>query len=541
MRLPLALVVLVSMAVVAVWAWLGQPVPAPVSPLAAGEKLPCVSYAPFRPGQSPFSEDVAFSPAQIDDDLARLSKITRCVRTYSSIQAGLSAVPELARKHGLTVLQGIWIAADPVRNRREIEGGIKAAQENPDVVKAVIVGNEVLLRGEQSANDIAGFLKEVKAKIPAGVDVTYADVWEFWERNRGLADSVDFVTVHILPFWEDMPVAAEDSVAHLGEIREHVGEIFPGKDILIGETGWPSEGRMREGALPSPSNQANVIQELLALSKAKNYRLNVIEAFDQPWKRVLEGTVGGHWGFLDAYTREFKFTWGEPVSDHPYWKLQALIGVAFAASVFAVAGYSGRRAGGRPLGMREWSAVAGIAFFAGLMIGRLLATVPAESLGVGGWIRGSALVGLALLVPLSCAAAIGRRARLVTLTLALNSEATPGAPFFDRCLALLLAASLVLAAQIGFGLVFDPRYKDFQFAGLTPIVAAFAFYAAVAGPGRFSEGRHAEKMAAVLFLGAGTYVALNETLANWQALWTGSLFVVLAFTLWRLATAGRRR
>ncbi|MFD2030659.1 hypothetical protein ACFSKM_10875 [Ancylobacter dichloromethanicus] len=185
MRLPLALVVLVSMAVVAVWAWLGQPVPAPVSPLAAGEKLPCVSYAPFRPGQSPFSEDVAFSPAQIDDDLARLSKITRCVRTYSSIQAGLSAVPELARKHGLTVLQGIWIAADPVRNRREIEGGIKAAQENPDVVKAVIVGNEVLLRGEQSANDIAGFLKEVKAKIPAGVDVTYADVWEFWERNRG--------------------------------------------------------------------------------------------------------------------------------------------------------------------------------------------------------------------------------------------------------------------------------------------------------------------------------------------------------------------
>ncbi|MFD2030660.1 hypothetical protein ACFSKM_10880 [Ancylobacter dichloromethanicus] len=88
-------------------------------------------------------------------------------------------------------------------------------------------------------------------------------------------------------------------------------------------------------------------------------------------------------------------------------------------------------------------------------------------------------------MPLSCAAAIGRRARLVTLTLALNSEATPGAPFFDRCLALLLAASLVLAAQIGFGLVFDPRYKDFQFAGLTPIVAAFAFYAAVAGPGRF--------------------------------------------------------
>lgn len=540
MRLPLALAALVCAAIVAVWAWLGQPMPAPFAPMAASEKLPCVSYAPFRPGQSPFTEDVAFSPAQIDDDLARLSKITQCVRTYSSIQAGLAAVPELARKHGLTVLQGIWIAADPVRNRAEIEGGIKAARENPDVVKAVIVGNEVLLRGEQSANDIAGFLKEVKAKIPPEVPVTYADVWEFWERNRSLADSVDFVTVHILPFWEDMPVPAEDSVAHLGDIREHVGEIFAGKDILIGETGWPSEGRMREGALPSPSNQANVIQELLALAKAKNYRLNVIEAFDQPWKRVLEGTVGGHWGFLDAYTREFKFTWGEPVSDHPYWMAQAALGVVFAGGLFALAGWAGRRAGGRPLGVREWSAVAGIAFFAGLMIGRLLASVPVESLGVGGWIRGAALVGLALLVPAACAVAVGRRTRLITLTLALNSEATPGAPFFDRCLALVLAAVIVLAAQIGFGLVFDPRYKDFQFAGLTPIITAFAFYAVVAGPGRVTEGRQAEAIAAGLFLAAGLYVPLNETLANWQALWTGSLFVVLALTLWRLATAGRR-
>lgn len=540
MRLPLALAVIVGMAIVAVWAWLGQPVPAPVSPLMAGEKLPCVSYAPFRPGQTPFSEDVAFSPAQIDDDLARLSKITQCVRTYSSIQAGLSAVPELARKHGLTVLQGIWIAADPLRNRAEIDGGIKLAQENPDVVKAVIVGNEVLLRGEQSANDIAGFLKEVKAKVPPGVDVTYADVWEFWERNRALADSVDFVTVHILPFWEDMPVPAEDSVAHLGEIREHVGEVFAGKDILIGETGWPSEGRMREGALPSPSNQANVIQELLALAKAKHYRLNVIEAFDQPWKRVLEGTVGGHWGFLDAYTREFKFTWGAPVSDHPAWPLQALVGVLFAAAVFAVAGHAGRRAGGRPLGMREWSAVAGVAFFAGLMIGRLLASVPAESLGFGGWIRGGALVVLAVTVPLACAAAIGRRARRVTLTLALNTEATPDAPFVDRVLALLLAASIVLAAQIAFGLVFDPRYKDFQFAGLTPIITAFAIYALVAGARRGGEGRQAETIAAAIFLGSGFYVALNETLANWQALWTGSLLVVLAVTLWHLATAGRR-
>lgn len=541
MRLPLALAAVVCTAIVAVWAWLGQPVPAPVSPLAAGEKLPCVSYAPFRPGQDPFSQELSFSREQIDDDLARLAKITQCVRTYSSVQSGLSVVPELARKHGLTVLQGIWVAGDPLLTRREIDAGVKAAQENPDVVKAVIVGNEVLLRGELSAIDLAALIKEVKGKVPAGVEVTYADVWEFWERNRDLSNSVDFVTVHILPFWEDLPVPAADSVAHLNDIREHVGEIFAGKEILIGETGWPSQGRMREGALPSPSNQANVIQELLALAKAKGYRLNVIEAFDQPWKRVLEGTVGGHWGFLDAYTRDFKFSWGEAVSDHPEWKLQALVGVIFAGAIFLAAGAANRRAASGRMKARRWLAVAGIAFFAGLLYGRLLATVPMESLGVGGWLRGIALLALALLVPFACAAGIGLRAHRASLTAALNPAAAPETPGFERLLALLLAASIVLTAQIAFGLVFDPRYKDFQFAGLTPIITAFALYALVSAPRRQGDERHAEIIAGTVLLGSGLYVAVNETFANWQAVWTSGLLVLFGLTLWRFARAARRR
>ena len=40
--------------------------------------------------------------------------------------------------------------------------------------------------------------------------------------------------------------------AHVEAIRKRVTAAFQGKDILIGEVGWPSAGRMREGALPSP-------------------------------------------------------------------------------------------------------------------------------------------------------------------------------------------------------------------------------------------------------------------------------------------------
>ncbi|HEY9214911.1 MAG TPA: beta-1,6-glucan synthase, partial [Ancylobacter sp.] len=303
----------------------------------------------------------------------------------------------------------------------------------------------------------------------------------------------------------------------------------------------PSQGRMREGALPSPSNQARVIQELLALAKAKNYRLNVIEAFDQPWKRASEGTVGGHWGFLDAYSREFKFAWGQPVSDHPRWMLQALVGVLMAGAFFGAASVANRRAAGTPLATKQWLAVAGIALFSGLCIGRLMATLPIESLGLGGWIRGIAMLVLALLTPLVAAAAIGARARLVTLAISLDRDVQREAPVIEQAMSFLLAASLVLVTQIAFGLVFDPRYKDFQFAGLTPIIAAFAFYALVAPKRRVTESRHAEYIAAAVFLGSGLYIAINETFENWQATWTGALLVVLSITMLRLARAVRRR
>ena len=78
----------------------------------------------------------------------------------------------------------------------------------------MVVGNEVLLRGELSADsDSLQFLREVKSRT--AVPVTYADVWEFWLRNRDLAAAVDFVTIHILPYWEDFPIPADDAAAHV--------------------------------------------------------------------------------------------------------------------------------------------------------------------------------------------------------------------------------------------------------------------------------------------------------------------------------------
>ena len=339
----LALFALTALAIGVAWWWLGAPVALPPSPLAPGEKLYCVSYAPFRDGQDPLVEGTHVEPAQIDEDLALLSKYTDCVRTYS-VANGLDKIPEIAQRYGLKVLHGIWLSSNAEKNRQQIATTIELAKKFPDVIRAIIVGNEVLLRGEMSATDLMAAIREVKAKVPE--PVTYADVWEYWLRYRDVQNAVDFVTIHILPYWEDFPLPASLAAAHVDAIRKQVAAAIPNKEIVIGEIGWPSAGRMREGARPSPSNQARVIEETLALAKRENFRVNVIEAFDQPWKRWLEGSVGGHWGIFDRATGAPKFSIsGGAVSDHPHWLIQALAGILLTAAVFGGAFAAAREKG----------------------------------------------------------------------------------------------------------------------------------------------------------------------------------------------------
>ena len=69
MRIALALFIPVAAAIAGIWWWLGAPVSLPPSPLAAGQKYYCISYAPFRGGQTPFDASWRAPAQQIDDDL----------------------------------------------------------------------------------------------------------------------------------------------------------------------------------------------------------------------------------------------------------------------------------------------------------------------------------------------------------------------------------------------------------------------------------------------------------------------------------------
>jgi glucan 1,3-beta-glucosidase len=527
--LPAILFAVAACVIASFWWWLGQDSALPASPFARGEKLQCVSYAPFRGAQNPLSDATRIEAAQIDDDLARLSRLTDCVRTYS-VQHGLDQIPDIARRHRMKVIHGIWLSSNAEKNRAEIDTSMRLAKQFPDVIQSIVVGNEVLLRGELSGPDLAGVIRTVKAQT--GVPVTYADVWEFWLRHREVYEAVDFVTIHILPYWEDFPIPARDAAAHVDEIRRKMVAAFPNKEILIGETGFPSQGRMREGALPSPVNQARVLHEVLALAKRDNFRVNLIEAFDQPWKRYLEGTVGGYWGLLDADTRRFKFGWGEPLSNHPAWRWQAAGGVALAAAIFAFAFFAQRR----PATPMAWFGVLVTTVFAGSMIGLTVEKAAIESFNAGGWTRALAFAALSIAAPVVAAIAMVRDIPVPLLAKVLARRGERISDPLALALGLAMGALVVLALHAALGLVFDPRYRDFPYTPMTASVVPFALLAAFQAGRKGARGA-AELLAAFVLTLSLLYIAFNESVANWQSLWLCATFLLLSLILFRARDA----
>src|SRR3984957_7663751 len=404
LRTPLALLLLSLGAIAAVWWWLATPITLPRAPIDPNAKLLCVSYAPFRADQTPLQLTTHIAPEQIAQDLAQLAKISDCVRTYS-IENGLDQVPALAAKAGLKVIQGIWLGSNRLKNLVQVSTVVGLTKEYPDVISSVVVGNEELLRGEMTATDLAAIIRSVKAQVTVPVTYAYCAVWEYWLGSREGYEAVDFVPIPILPYWEDFPIRAKYAAAHVDAIRKRMAVAFPNKEILIGETGWPSAGRMREGALPSRTNQARVVSEILDLAKRESFRVNLIEAYDQPWKRELEGSVGGYWGLFDSVQRALKYPPGEAISNYPLWKWQMGGGMTLAVLVFGTGWLALRRRPWKPR-LSSWIAVALSATSAGVLLGIAADKMYYESLGPGGWLRWGALLAAGIASPLLCTNAL---------------------------------------------------------------------------------------------------------------------------------------
>jgi cellulose synthase/poly-beta-1,6-N-acetylglucosamine synthase-like glycosyltransferase len=185
----------------------------------------------------------------------------------------------------------------------------------------VIVGNEAILRGDATVPEIIDYVRRVKAALPSRIQVSVAEPWHVWLAHPELAQAVDFITVHILPYWERLPV--DRAMAFFTEKYQAVQAAFPGKHIFVGEVGWPSAGKSFGQATPSLVNEALFLRRFVNYAAEKGIDYNIIEAFDQPWKMGLDGDpVEKHWGIWTAGGKP-KFSWIGPVIEFKEWPFQA--------------------------------------------------------------------------------------------------------------------------------------------------------------------------------------------------------------------------
>jgi exo-beta-1,3-glucanase (GH17 family) len=258
---------------VAAWGFLNRPTLEPPWP----SRIQGFAFSPFRSGEDPTHKEMP-TDAEIDQDLTLLEGKTLAVRTYSN-DGTLADVPQLAERHGINVTVGAWIDNHDDANESELDTAIELARTHINVVR-VIIGNEVVLRGDIPIEQLEKYLD--KAREAIGQPVSTAEPWHVWLAHPELADHVDFIGVHLLPYWEGVSVdtAVEYSFAQFRRLRR----AFPGKPIVVAEIGWPSRGRTRRYAVASDSNEALFLRRFLQRAEKEQIVYYVMEAFDQPWK-----------------------------------------------------------------------------------------------------------------------------------------------------------------------------------------------------------------------------------------------------------------
>ena len=304
---------------VGLWAYLNKPVAEPQWP----QRVQGMAFSPFHADQDPADRRLP-SPAEIDADLALLSNASvNAVRTYSALDT-LAEVPRLAARHNMKVAVGAWLDTNRVTNEAETSAAIALAKQHDNVIR-VVLGNEVMLRGDLTLAELSQQLDRVRAAIDQPVST--AEPWHVWIDHPQLVNHVDFIAVHLLPYWEGIHV--EQSIQFLASRMELLKQAFPGKPIVIAEVGWPSDGRTRDSAVASASNQALFLRRFLARAKQEGYVYYLMEAFDQPWKARYEGAVGAYWGVYDV-DRQPKFEFIKPIVRIPQWHTLAGISVTLA-------------------------------------------------------------------------------------------------------------------------------------------------------------------------------------------------------------------
>ncbi len=282
-----------------------------------------ICYSGYREGQHPTGEQP--SREQVREDMKILvdAGIT-LIRLYHAGSHAEDVLAVIAEDElPLKVVQGAWLdaelsahetcewltepipaeelAANTEKNKAQVQAAIALANTYPQIIVAVNVGNEALVKWNDhlvSIDSMVAYLESVDAAIAQ--PVTTADNYVPWlEHADKLGPAVDFAFVHTYPIWEGKDI--DEGMPYTLENLQKVRAALPQEPLVIGEAGWVDQAEeFRERA--SPEKQKRYVSELWAWGEQTHTTVFMFEAFDEPWKGDPARPLGAekHWGLWDV-------------------------------------------------------------------------------------------------------------------------------------------------------------------------------------------------------------------------------------------------
>lgn len=287
-----------------------------------------ISFGPYRAGQHPSAEQP--SVEQLREDLHLVDPHFDLIRTYATNEIS-EDILRIIREDGLglKVMLGAWLTRDRSTpnqmaggdrlegeeveddyesrffNRQQVQRAIELANEYPDVVWAINVGNETQVYWSDHRLAMDRLIEHIKwARGHTDVPVTTADDYNFWNKpeSRAVSAECDFIALHAYAMWNSQTL--EDSIAWTQEqydiVRELHGDDLP---IVITEAGWgtsmvdyglQSELIVAEAGLEPQIEFTKRFLEWAAEHEVAHF---LFEAFDEPWKGGDDPKeIEKHWG-----------------------------------------------------------------------------------------------------------------------------------------------------------------------------------------------------------------------------------------------------
>ena len=280
-----------------------------------------ICYSGYREGQSP-EKEIYPTREQVREDLRILRERWTFLRLYDCTQHAETVLEVIEEeKLDLRVLLGAHIgaevnnegcpwgssytpeelAANKRRNEREIQNLITFANRYPESVVALSVGNEATVDWTDHMVPVESVIAYVRTvKAGARQPVTFCENYVPWqEKLAGLAEEVDFISIHTYPVWEYQPI--ENALDYTKENYFSIAHRYPHKPVVITEAGWATNSNGRGIA---PHHVDEVAQEayheaLVAWSREEDVLTFVFEAFDEDWKGSDDPMEPEkHWGLF---------------------------------------------------------------------------------------------------------------------------------------------------------------------------------------------------------------------------------------------------